>query len=71
LRGFFVTLLKKFVMNKTIKTILLFLGVLLLGYGICILNPAKDNNNNNTTSYIIIASGILSLVLSLLKEKKK
>jgi uncharacterized membrane protein HdeD (DUF308 family) len=70
LRGFFVTLLKKFVMNKTIKTILLFLGVLLLGYGICILNPAKDNNNN-TTSYIIIASGILSLVLSLLKEKKK
>ena len=56
-------------MNKTVKTLLLFLGVILLGYGIYILNPAE--NHNNKTSYIIIAIGFISLLLSLLKEKNK
>jgi len=69
LRGFFVTLIKIKVMNKTIKTTLLFLGIILLAYGIYILNPAKGHANK--ASYISIASGFLSLVLSLLKEKKK
>jgi len=69
LRGFFVTLIKIKVMNKPIKTTLLFLGIILLTYGIFILNPAKDHVNK--TSYIFIASGFLALILSLFKDKKK
>ncbi|WP_180335212.1 hypothetical protein [Polaribacter sp. Hel1_33_96] len=56
-------------MNKTIKTTLLLVGIILLACGIYILNPAKEQGNQ--ASYIIIASGFLSLILSLLKEKKK
>jgi hypothetical protein len=69
LRGFFVTLIKIKVMNKTIKTTLLLVGIILLACGIYILNPAKEQGNQ--ASYILIASGFLSLILSLLKEKKK
>ena len=56
-------------MNKTVKTLLFFLGVVLLGYGICILNPTENHNNKN--SYITISIGFISLLLSLLKEKNK
>jgi hypothetical protein len=55
-------------MNKTLKGVFLILAILLLGYGIYILNPSE--NYNSTTSYIIIGSGFLSLILSLIKEKK-
>lgn len=69
MRGFFVTLIKIKVMNKTIKTTLLLVGIILLACGIYILNPAEEQGNQ--ASYILIASGFLSLILSLLKEKKK
>ena len=55
-------------MNKLLKGIFLILAICLLAFGIYILNPTE--NNNNTNSYIIIGCGFLSLVLSLLKEKK-
>lgn len=56
-------------MNKTIKTTLLLVGIILLACGIYILNPTEEQGNQ--ASYILIASGFLSLILSLLKEKKK
>jgi hypothetical protein len=56
-------------MNKILKGLFLVLAILLLGWGIYILSPSK--NYDNTNSYIIIGSGVLFLILSLLKEKKK
>jgi hypothetical protein len=69
LRGFFVTLLKIGSMNKILKGLFLVLAILLLGWGIYILSPSE--NYDNTNSYTIIGSGVLFLILSLLKEKKK
>jgi len=69
LRGFFVTLLKIKTMNKTLKGVFLILAILLLGYGVYDLNPTEGHDN--TRSYIIIGSGFLSLILSLIKEKKE
>jgi hypothetical protein len=56
-------------MNKTLKSIFLFLAIILIGYGIYTLELSK--NYDNTNSYIVIAIGIVSLVLSLIKEKNK
>jgi len=68
-------------MNKTIKSILIIAGVVLLGYGIyTLVEPqtiisigsldvkAKDNNNNS--SYITIGLGILSLFIGLAGSRK-
>ncbi|GGK27228.1 hypothetical protein GCM10007962_21820 [Yeosuana aromativorans] len=67
-------------MNKTIKSILLIVGVALLGYGIYTLVvpetilsigsldvKAKDSNNN---SYITIGLGLLALLIGLLGSRK-
>lgn len=67
-------------MNKTIKSILLIVGVVLLGYGIYTLFvpetilsigsfdvKAKDSNNN---SYITIGLGLLALLIGLLGRRK-
>ena len=67
-------------MNKTIKSILLIVGVALLGYGIYTLFvpetilsigsldvKAKDSNNN---SYITIGLGLLALLIGLLGSRK-
>ena len=66
-------------MNKTVKMILLVVGVVLLGYGIyTLIAPeasvgigdlsieAQDNDN----AYITIALGLVSVVLSFLGGKK-
>ena len=66
-------------MNKTVKMILLIVGIVLIGYGIyTMIAPeasvsvggmsveAQDNNN----AYITIGLGIASVVLSLLGGKK-
>lgn len=68
MRGFFVTLLKIKIMNKNLKGVFLILAIILLVYGVYVLNPAEGHDN--TTSYMIIGSGFLSLILSLIKEKK-
>lgn len=54
-------------MSKSVRTILLFLSVLLLAYGAYDLNPIK--NQDNMKSYALISAGFLSLILSLIKEK--
>ncbi|MGB5666652.1 MAG: hypothetical protein WBM53_07380 [Maribacter sp.] len=67
-------------MNKTIKLILIFVGVLLLGYGIYTLVvpetilsigsldvKAKDNNNN---SYITIGLGLVALLIGIIGSRK-
>jgi len=69
MRGFFVTFMKFLAMNKNLKGAFLFLSIILLGYGIYILNPS--GNFDNTNSYLFIGSGVVSLILSLIKEKKK
>ena len=56
-------------MNKTLKSIFLFFAIILIGYGIYTLE--FSNNYDNTNSYIVIAVGFVSLVLSLIKEKKE
>jgi len=56
-------------MNKTLKAIFLFLSIVLLSYGIFSLE--FSDNYDNTNSYIVIAVGVVSLVLSLIKEKNK
>lgn len=56
-------------MNKTLKGVFLILAIIFLGYGIYILNPTK--NYDNTNSYMSIALGLISLILSLIKEKEK
>ena len=66
-------------MNKTVKMILLIVGVVLIGYGIyTMIAPeasvsvggmsveAQDNNN----SYVTIGLGLASVVLSFLGGKK-
>lgn len=66
-------------MNKTIKTVLLFAGVLLLVYGIYTMVIPETQVSigdldlvtvqDNTNSYIAIGFGIIAVVLSLIKEK--
>ena len=68
-------------MNRAIKTILLVIGVILLAYGIytMVVPETKisiDDLNlieapDNTTAYITIILGIVTVALSLIKEKSK
>ncbi|KOY51807.1 hypothetical protein [Polaribacter dokdonensis] len=66
-------------MNKTIKTVLLIVGVILLAYGIytmvipetkvAIGDVSLVEAQDNTNSFIIIGLGIVAVVLSLVKGK--
>lgn len=66
-------------MNKTIKSILLIAGVILLAYGIYTMVVPETKVSigdldlveaqDNTNSYITIALGIVAVVLSLIKGK--
>jgi hypothetical protein len=66
-------------MNKTIKTVLLVVGVILLGYGIYTMVVPETQISigdidlveaqDNTNSYITIGLGILAVALSLVKGK--
>jgi len=67
-------------MNKTIKTILLIIGVVLLAYGFYTLVIPETQVSigdvdlieaqDNTNSYITIGLGLLAIVLSLIKGKQ-
>ncbi len=66
-------------MNKTVKTILLVVGVILLGYGIYTmiapeasvsLGGLSVEAQDNTNSYITIGLGLLALAISFLAGKK-
>ncbi len=79
MRGFFVTLIKIKGMNRTVKTVLLIAGIILLIYGICTMIIPKTEISkvsldlvkiqNNSISYITIGFGIVAIFLSLIKEK--
>lgn len=66
-------------MNKTIKTILLIVGVVLLAYGFYTLVIPETQVSigdvdlfeaqDNTNAYITIGLGLLAIVLSLIKGK--
>ena len=66
-------------MNKTIKTVLLVVGVILVGYGIyTMIQPEAQvsigdvdllTTQDNTSSYITIALGIIAIAISLVKGK--
>lgn len=66
-------------MNKTIKTVLLVAGIVLLAYGIYTLVIPETQVSigdldlieaqDNTNAYITIGLGILAVVLSLVKGK--
>lgn len=65
-------------MNKTIKTILLVVGIILIGYGIfTLIQPEASvelgglsvEAQDNTNSYITIAFGLVSAALGLLGKK--
>lgn len=66
-------------MNKSIKTVLLVAGVILLGYGIyTMIQPEAQvsigdvdliKTQDNTNSYITIALGIVAVALGLVKGK--
>ncbi|SDS53929.1 hypothetical protein SAMN05216503_3385 [Polaribacter sp. KT25b] len=66
-------------MNKTIKTILLIVGVILLAYGIYTMVIPETQvsigdldlieSQDNTNSYITIGLGLVAVVLSLIKGK--
>ncbi|TXD51797.1 MULTISPECIES: hypothetical protein [unclassified Polaribacter] len=66
-------------MNKTIKTILLVAGVILLAYGIYTMVVPETKVSigdldliklqDNTNAYITIGLGIAAVALSLIKEK--
>lgn len=66
-------------MNKPVKTILLVVGVILLGYGIYTLimpeasldlGILKVEEQDNTNAYITIALGIIALGVSFMGGKK-
>ena len=67
-------------MNKTVKTILLIVGVVLLGYGIYILIQPETSlsigdltlfeSQDNTNAYITIGLGIVALAVALIVGKK-
>ena len=66
-------------MNKSIKTVLLVVGIVLLAYGIytmvvpetkvAIGDVSLIEAQDNTNAYITIGLGILAVVLSLMKGK--
>lgn len=66
-------------MNKTIKTVLLIAGVILVAYGIyTMIQPETQVSigdldlleaQDNTNSYITIAIGVVALALGLIKGK--
>ncbi|QTE21283.1 hypothetical protein [Polaribacter cellanae] len=66
-------------MNKSIKTVLLVAGLILLGYGIyTLIQPEAQVSigdldlieaQDNTNSYITIGLGIVAVALSLIKGK--
>jgi uncharacterized membrane protein YidH (DUF202 family) len=66
-------------MNKTVKTVLLIVGVILLVYGIyTMITPETQvsignldllKTQDNTSSYFAIGLGLVAIVLSLLKRK--
>lgn len=66
-------------MNKSIKTILVVAGVILLGYGIyTLIKPEAQlsigdldivTTQDNTNSYITIALGIVAVAIGLVKGK--
>lgn len=67
-------------MNKTIKSVLLIVGLVLAGYGIFMLiQPETDISigdldlvqaQDNTNAYITIGIGVVAIALSLLGGKK-
>ncbi len=66
-------------MNKSVKSILLIAGIILLGYGIYTLIAPEASISigdmsleaqDNTNSYVTIGLGLLALVLSLLGGRK-
>lgn len=66
-------------MNKSVKTILLVVGVILLGYGIYTLimpeasldlGILKVEEQDNTNAYITIALGIIALGVFFMGGKK-
>ena len=66
-------------MNKTIKTVLLVVGVVLLGYGIyTVIAPEASISigdigfeaQDNTNAYITIALGLVALLAGLFAGKK-
>lgn len=66
-------------MNKTIKSVLLLVGVVLLGYGIYTLvapeasvslGPLNAEVQDNNNSYITIGLGVVALLAGLLGGKK-
>ena len=76
---FFVTLIKIKGMNKTIKTVLLITGIILLIFGIyTIIIPETGisirkldlvKTQDNRISYRTIGVGIVAIFLSLIKKK--
>ena len=75
----FVTHLNNQIMNKTIKTVLLIVGVILLGYGIyAMVIPETQVSigdldlieaQDNTSAFITIGLGIAAIAASLIKGK--
>lgn len=66
-------------MNKTIKSVLLIVGIILLGYGVYTLimpeasvsiGPLSMEAQDNTNAYITIALGLAALVVSFVGGKK-
>ncbi len=67
-------------MNKSIKTVLLIAGILLIGYGIyTLIQPETQvsigdldlvKTQENTDSYITIALGIIAATIGLIKSRK-
>jgi hypothetical protein len=66
-------------MNKTVKRILMVVGIILLAYGIYTMvapeasisvGPLNVEAQDNTNSYITIGLGIVALVASFLEGKK-
>jgi hypothetical protein len=76
----FLKLIKtNYIMNKTIKMILLIVGVGLLGYGIYMLvapetalsiGPLDVETQDNNNAYITIGLGLLTLMISFVGGKK-
>ncbi|MFD1061926.1 hypothetical protein ACFQ1Q_01610 [Winogradskyella litorisediminis] len=66
-------------MNKTVQTILLVVGVILVGYGIyqmiapeasIDIGPLNAEVQDNNNAYIAIALGVVALVGSFIGRKK-
>ena len=66
-------------MNKTVKTVLLVVGVALVAYGIYTMiapeasvsvGPLEVEAQDNTNAYITIGLGIVALIASFLGGKK-